>query len=136
MNRIRKIVYTVFSILLFTSTLYAQKQKKDTLFFNVEKNYLIEFDELPNEIYPIDAGSDGSGTFYFQVLDTLFKLNPKEILCLKEFVRSSKFYNKYKTKKLDDYGLWDYLDDYQIFLVKENKNETLYLKVYAGFVIE
>ena len=136
MNRIRRIIYTVFSILLFTSTLYAQKQKKDTLFFNFEKNYLIEFDELPNEIYPIDAGSDGSGTFYFQALDTLFNLKPKKVLCLKDFVRSSKFYNKHKTKKLDDYGLWDYLDDFQIYLVKEEKKETIYLKVYAGFVIE
>ena len=55
---------------------------------------------------------------------------------LKEFVRSSKFYNKHNAKKLDDYRLWEYLDRYQVFLIKEDENKTYYLDVYASFVIE
>ena len=132
----KRTAFTVLLTLLFVFTLYAQEQKKDTLFFNYDKYYLSEFDVLPNEIHLKDAGSDHSGTFFLQATDTLFHLNPKKVLCLKEFVRSSKFYNKHKTKKLDDYRLAVFLDSYQIFLVKENENKTYYLDVYASFVIE
>ena len=112
------------------------RRKERYFVFYYDKDYLSEFDVLPNEIHLEDAGSDHSGTFFFQATDTLFHLNPKKVLCLKEFVRSSKFYNKHKTKKLDDYRLWEYLNRYQIFLVKENENKKYYLDVFAYFVIE
>ena len=132
----KRTVCKVLLTLLFASMLKAQEEKKDTLYFNYDKDYLSEFDVLPNEIHLEDAGSDHSGTFFFQATDTLFHLNPKKVLCLKEFVRSSKFYNKHKTKKLDDYRLAVFLDSYQIFLVKENENKKYYLDVFAHFVIE
>jgi len=134
----KRTVCKVLLTLLFASMLKAQEEKKDTLYFNYDKDYLKAYNNEYEQgtIYLKDSSDVGQGTFFFQATDTLFHLNPKKVLCLKEFVRSSKFYNKHKTKKLDDYRLWEYLNRYQIFLVKENENKKYYLDVFAYFVIE
>jgi len=132
----KRTVCKVLLTLLFASMLKAQEEKKDTLYFNYDKDYLKAYNNEYEQgtIYLKDSSDVGQGTFFFQATDTLFHLNPKKVLCLKEFVRSSKFYNK--TKKLDDYRLAVFLDSYQIFLVKENENKKYYLDVFAHFVIE
>ena len=134
----KRTVCKVLLTLLFASMLKAQEEKKDTLYFNYDKDYLKAYNNEYEQgtIYLKDSSDVGQGTFFFQATDTLFHLNPKKVLCLKEFVRSSKFYNKHKTKKLDDYRLAVFLDSYQIFLVKENENKKYYLDVFAHFVIE
>ena len=134
----KRTVCKVLLTLLFASMLKAQEEKKDTLYFNYDKDYLKAYNNEYEQgtIYLKDSSDVGQGTFFFQATDTLFHLNPKKVLCLKEFVRSSKFYNKHKTKKLDDYRLAVFLDSYQIFLVKENENKKYYLDVFAHFIIE
>ena len=134
----KRTVCKVLLTLLFASMLKAQEENKDTLYFNYEKDYLKAYNNEYEQgtIYLKDSSDAGQGTFFFQATDTLFHLNPKKVLCLKEFVRSSKFYNKHKTKKLDDYRLAVFLDSYQIFLVKENENKKYYLDVFANFIIE
>jgi len=132
----KRTAFTVLLTLLFVFTLYAQEQKKDTLYFKLDGEYVNQSLYVPNSYLLEDTIGHHSGIFYFQATDTLFYLKPKKVLCLKEFVRSSKFYNKHNTKKLDDYRLWEYLDRYQVFLIKEDENKTYYLDVYASFVIE
>jgi hypothetical protein len=58
-------------------------------------------------------------------------LEPKEILSLENFLRSSKFYNE----KLNDYQLWEYFN-YVVVLVEGVLDKKKYIQVKSGFEIE
>jgi hypothetical protein len=129
---------TVIVILLslFSTFIKAQEKTKDTLFFSYDKKYIKTYVEIPNHFYIKDGSGYMDGTFHFvegQILNT--HINPKEI-CLEKFIRSSKFYNKNKKPKLNDYALWEYFNDYVIFLVKNVNGKKEYIQVQPSFEIE
>lgn len=119
-------------IILFLSTINstAQEKLKDTLFFKLDGKYVFE-SEYDQNFYLLEDSSDiGRGTFLFEKIKVEKSKHPREILCLKKYVQSSKYYNRHKTVKLNDYKLWEHFVIYTIYLVKKNKITTEYIQVY------
>ena len=97
---------------------------KDSLFFSLDNEYVYE-SKFTIGSYLIED-SKGSENIFFEKVKTVFGLKPKKVLNLKEFIRNSKFFNENKLVKLDYFGLRQYLNNYEVFLIK-NKNEFLYV---------
>ena len=103
---------------------------KDTLFFKLDNDYVYESTVTPGSYLIKD--SKGSEIILFEKEKTIFGLKPKEVLHLKEFVRHSKFFDENKFVKLDYLGLTQYLDNYEVFLIK---NSSEYLHVNTTTVV-
>ncbi|MDD5151200.1 MAG: hypothetical protein PHC28_12125 [Flavobacterium sp.] len=106
---------------------------KDTLFFKQDKSYVFESKYEPNSFLLKD--SKGNEIFYFRGIELVKNLKPNEILCLKKTIRSSRFYDKNKVQKLNNYKLGIYFNNYVIFLVKKKNNVTEYIRVEPTEVI-
>ena len=128
------ILFNIIIVLYSTLSLSAQEKEKDTLYFSYSENYISVYDVTPNKIYIIDSSDDG--TFFFEKIETEINKNPNKILCLKKYVRESKYYDKHKKVKLNDYRLWEDLNNYTIYLVKKSKSKVEYIRVIANFEIE
>lgn len=122
---------------LFSTLLQAQENPKDTLYFAYDNNYLMTSDKIPNHFYLKDSNDTNNGAFYFTEVKTLEnqKINSTGI-CLRKFVRSSKYFDKNKNPKLNDYELWKYFRDCYIFLVKKVDGEKKYIQVKSSYEIE
>ena len=106
----------------------------DTLFFKFDSKYINTYVEIPNHFYLNDSSGSSNGTFFFQKGKSISDLKPKEVLSLKGFVRSSRFYEENKKQKLNDLELSEFLNNYIIFLVNDKKKE--YIQVSCGYQIE
>lgn len=89
-THISLLILSFFSI----TVIKAQERKKDTLFFKLDNSYVYESKYAPKEYLLKDSNSDEK--FFFKGVKKVNNLKPKEILCLKKFIRSSKFYDKTK----------------------------------------
>ena len=128
----KKVYIIISTLVLLALKINAQEFKNDTLFFELKKNYVNQGFINKNQLHIKDSNADE--TFYFEILDTINPiLKPKKILNLKEFIRGSKFYNKQKRRKLNDYKLWEFLRDYEIFLIKK---DCFFIKVRATLEVE
>jgi hypothetical protein len=107
---------------------------KDTLFFKFDSKYINTYVEIPNHFYLNDSSGSSNGSFFFQKGKSKSDLKPKEVLSLKEFVQSSRFYEENKKQKLNDLELSEFLNNYIIFLVNDEKKE--YIQVSCGYEIE
>ena len=122
---------------LFPCFVGAQEKVKDTLFFAYDSNYIDIYSENPNYYYIKDGSGARIGGFYFTEVQKINVCNTKsKEINLKEFIRSSKFYNENRRLKLRDYELWDYLKNYTIFLVKSDDAKKSYIQVKSSFEIE
>lgn len=122
---------------LFSVYIKAQEKKKDTLFFSYDDKYIKTYLEIPNHFYIKDGSGVSNGNFYFTKVKKIEKTNPKQKeICLKNFIRSSKFYDDNKNPKLNDYELWGYFNDYIIVLVKKVDGRKNYIQVESSFIIE
>lgn len=126
----KKIIYYCLISLSITVTVNAQKINKDTLFFKFDKNYISNSKAGTGNFTLKDSHRDG--TFFFKKMEILTNLKPEKKLCLKKYVRNSEYYDKSRKRKLYDYGLYDHLRNYTIFLVKGKE----YIKVKASYEIE
>lgn len=114
-----------------------QNKIKDTLFFKLDNDYVYK----PKDVYKskyisIDfliKDNSKDEVFFFKELEKVKTLKPREVLSLEDFIRSSRFYDKNKSHKLNEMYLMKFMTDYVIYLV-DNKNE--YLKVEPSVVIE
>jgi len=129
----KRFVFLFCFIFLFNTTLKAQ-EKKDTLFFKYDNKYIKTFAEMPNHFYLEDSSGGSHGTFFFGKGDVKSNLNPKSILSLKKYVRSSVFYDK--TKKLNDEKIADFFSNYVVFFVKTIDKKVEYIQVKSSFEIE
>lgn len=100
---------------------------QDTLYFKYDDDYLVTYDVTPYQYYSID--NNKTGVFYFEKKESHFSLKPKKKLSLKKYIRKSKFYRKNLIRKLDDYGLSQYLQNYTIFFIKKCNGKTEYIRV-------
>lgn len=122
---------------LFPRFAKAQEKVKDTLIFNYDSNYIATYNKIPNHYYIKDGHDVNIGSFYFTGIKQIKTFNTKsKEINLKEYIRTSKFYDENRRLKLDDYRLWEYLKNYIIFLVKTENGEKSYLQVEASFEIE
>lgn len=108
---------------------------KDTLFFKLDNEYVYKSKNGSKDYLLKDSSRIFDGTFFFNKAQRVSDLNPKKVLSLKEFVQSSRFYDNNKQTKINDYELMEYLSQYVIFLVSENK-KTEYIQVEPSCVIE
>lgn len=131
-NHILLSIFSCFSIL----TLFSQEKPKDTLFFKYDKKYIKTYEQIPHYYFLEDSSGISSGTFFFEELEVTSNIKPDKIFCLKKMVRSSKFYNSNRKMKLDDNGLFEYFNNYIVFLVKKNKNVNSYIRVRSNWEIE
>lgn len=108
---------------------------KDTLYFKLDTKYIKTYAQIPDDFYLNDSGNAStSGSFFLRKIQTSNHTKPEKILSIEKFVHSSRFYDKDKTQKLNDYELAEYLSNYVLFLVPDTKTE--YIQVEPGFVIE
>lgn len=133
----KKLILVTINLFLITSlSLSAQEAQKDTLYFKLDGKYIFE-SKYDKNFYLLEDSSDvDRGTFLFQIIGTESRKNPKEVFCLKNYVRSSKHYDKHKKIKLNDYRLWEDLNNYTIYLVRKGENEVEYIQVIATVQIE
>ncbi len=122
---------------LFSTFIMAQEKTKDTLFFTYDNKYIKTYVEIPNHFYTKDSSGSMDGTFHFveSKIIGIQSIKTKEI-CLEKFIRSSKFYDKNKKRKLNDYALGEYFKDYTIVLVKNVHGKKEYIQVEPSFEIE
>lgn len=122
---------------LFPRFAKAQEKVKDTLFFSYDSNYITTFKKIPNHYYIEDGHDINIGSFYFTGIQQKKTFNTKSKESnLKEYIRSSKFYDENRRLKLRDYELADYFKDYVIFLVKTEDGKKSYIQVEGSFEIE
>lgn len=128
---------TLILLCLFSTLALAQENPKDTLYFAYDNNYIRTYEKIPNHFYLKDSNGTNNGAFYFTEVKTLEdqKINSKGI-CLRKFVHSSKYFDKNKNPKLNDYELWKYFRDYYIFLVKKGDGKKKYIQVKSSYEIE
>jgi hypothetical protein len=127
----------LFILSLFPCFVGAQEKVKDTLFFAYDSSYINTYPENPNDYYIKDGSGARIGGFYFIEVQKIKNCKTKKReIGLKEFIRSSKFYDENRRLKLRDYELADYLEDYVIFLVKTENGKKSYIQVEASFEIE
>jgi hypothetical protein len=66
------------------------------LFFKYDSKYINTHVEILHHFYLDDSSGGSNVSFFFKEGEVKNNLNPKKILSLKKFVRSSKFYDKNK----------------------------------------
>ena len=130
----KKHILVLLVALLFLNSLEAQKINKDTLFFKYDSQYIKTHIEIPKHYYLDDSSGGNKGSFFFKEVRVINNIDMKQILCIKKFIRSSKFYDKHK--KLNDYELASFFTKYLIFLVRKTGKETEYIQVESSFEIE
>ncbi|KQX12081.1 hypothetical protein [Flavobacterium sp. Root420] len=110
---------------------------KDTLYFKLDNDYVYKpKDGYKSKYISIDyliKDNSKDEVFFFKELAKVKALKPGEVLSLKDFIRSSRFYDENKSHKLNEMYLMKFMSDYVIYLVN-NKRE--YLKVEPSVVIE
>ncbi|MEA1784560.1 hypothetical protein U1E44_00510 [Arenibacter sp. GZD96] len=117
-------------------TINAQRFQRDTLYFNLEGEYIYESIYVPNTFLLMDSNDIGSGTFFFEKEESVYGLSPKKPISLKKYVRSSNFYDKRKGRKLYDEGLFHHFEQFVIFLVLDIDGTKEYIRVAPGWAIE
>ncbi|WP_338838798.1 hypothetical protein [Flavobacterium ginsenosidimutans] len=122
----KKHIY-ILAIFLFGFSLYAQEKFNGTLFFKLDDSYIKESKTKPNKFLLKDKNEDEE--FYFKGVEVLNDLRPKEILCLKDFVRDSKYYNKNKKNKLNNAELVNFFSNATVYLVRKKNDRTEFIKV-------
>ncbi len=130
------IILTLFFSFILQTLSYSQENKKDSLYFNYDENYLKkDFLNEPNYLFVEDSGSDSE--YFFFIKKSVFKdLYPKEVLNLKEYIRAQVFYNEEKNRKLDVYSLYEYFKNYTIFLIRNENCKKEYIFVEPMMVTE
>lgn len=126
----KKNIFSLLLTLFFIVFLQAQEGSKDTLFFKYDNKYIKLYAEVPKHYYLDDIKEGGNGSFFFNEVHIVTNLKKKKLLCLKEFVHDSKFYNE--KQKLDEYKLGVYLNKQIVYLVRKNE----YIQVQATVEIE
>ncbi|MDY0990151.1 hypothetical protein SOM12_22155 [Flavobacterium sp. CFBP9031] len=130
-------IATLFILSLFPCFVGAQEKVKDTLFFAYDSNYINTYPENPNDYYIKDGSGARIGGFYFIEVQKIKNCKTKKReISLKEYIRSSKFYDENRRLKLWDYDLSTYLKNYVIFLVKTENGKKSYIQVESSFEIE
>ena len=112
--------YLVLNIIILIGISSNAQIQKDTLFFNYDSEYMIE--NFDGKMFSVKDTGEDEEYFMFVRGSASQKLKPAKILNLKNFIRSSSFYDNSREPKLDDYRLSRFLEGYEIFLVEKGKD--------------
>lgn len=105
---------------------------KDTLYFNLDNNYITQSEHDLDIFYLEDSGKSGDVTFLFRKMKSAKNIKYDTLLDIKKFIHSSRFY-KYELK---DFDLMNYLSNYVIYLVDKKEEEIEFIEVGPSFEIE
>ncbi|WP_166921501.1 hypothetical protein [Flavobacterium poyangense] len=109
---------------------------KDTLFFKLDNQDFYE-SKYESKVLLLKSTFDSIyGAFFFNKVQKINDLKPNKIFSFNEFVRSSRLYDKNRQQKVNDNDLWEYLNNYVVFLVEENDKRINYIQVQPSFAIE
>jgi len=128
------LILIVFYVSISTK---AQEILKDTIYFKYDTNYITTHVEIPKHLYIKDGSGTSSGNFYFTEIKKIKTPNIKpKVVCLKKFIRSSKFYDKKRTPKLNDYALYEEFEKFIPVFVKKTNGIKEYILTDPSFEIE
>jgi hypothetical protein len=137
-------------ILLISSNLIAQIQKKDTLYFSYDEKYILfsdlnntekfNYKEFEQKVVENIKWTGTEGYFNLIKVDTLYNLNPKNIYSLKGYVEQRKFYypgkysrtinrNVLKEKLFNKYVIF-IVDDNHFIKIRQHPFENIYNSYY------
>nr|WP_314839643.1 hypothetical protein [uncultured Flavobacterium sp.] len=110
-------------------------EKKDTLYFNLDNEYVYpsKYDKTAYLIQ--DGGNEGLGMLYFQRIENKKPVNNPVVLDMERYIHQSNFFNK-NNKILDKRNLKSFLSNYVLFLVDKKENDYDYIQVQPMYVIE
>lgn len=111
-------------------------QIKDTLYFNLDNNYIAKSENDSDIFYLEDSGNSGDVTFLFRKMKSAKNIKYDKLLDAKDFIHSSRFYNYSKKNKLKDFDLMNYLSNYVIYLVNNKEEEIEFIEVSPSSEIE
>lgn len=111
-------------------------QIKDTLYFNLDNNYITQSEHDLDIFYLEDSGKSGDVTFLFRKMKSAKNIIHDKLLDIKNFIRSSRFYDDSKINKLNDFELMSYLSNYVIYLVDKKEEAIEYIEVISSSAIE
>lgn len=109
--------------------------KRDTLYFDLDNEYVYPSKYNKNDILINASKCSGGGAFYFEVKELIDVDKPIQLLDLKKYIHSSRFYYS-KEKELSCYELTLFINSYVIIFVRKNKDKLEFLRAQAQFVIE
>ena len=129
--------YILIILSIFSLNILAQDQKKDTLYFKFDTNYIKVMKDFDDDyIFMFKKEKLVTSAFGKIVKEDLidfdfvqsetsiavYKLNPKKIYKLKTYLnkRENIFKDK-RTKKMDAYKLMRYFDNHTVFFLLEKK---------------
>jgi hypothetical protein len=109
--------------------------KKDTLFFSVDNNYTYQSKFDKKNITIKDNTCFGGGSFYFEEKQIININMPKQILHLKQYIHSSKFYDP-KKQMISCYALGLFMDNYEIIFIRKNQEQYEFINAQAIYAVE
>nr|WP_315205988.1 hypothetical protein [uncultured Flavobacterium sp.] len=110
-------------------------QKKDTLYFNLDNEYVYPSKYNKTAFLIKDGGNEGSGMLYFQRIENEKPINNPVVLDLERYIHHSIFFNK-NDKILDKRNLKSFLSNYVLYFVTKKENNCDYIQVQPMYVIE
>ncbi|MDO7173440.1 hypothetical protein [Mariniflexile sp. AS56] len=137
-------------ILLISTNVIAQIQKKDTLYFSYDEKYILfsdfndtekfNYKKFEQKVVKNIKWTGTEGYFLLKKLDTLYNLNPKKIHSLKGYVEQRSFYypGKYSrtvNRKILKENLFNkyvifIVDDNNFIKIRQHPNENIYNSYY------
>ncbi len=125
--------YILGFLLILLSFLKINAQNKDTLYFKLDKNYILISKYEKDKFYIKERSTNDSFVFHMIKKENL-TVEKKKILNLKKFIRNSQ---AYKYQKIDDYELWNlFKNNYIVFFVIKSSDKIDYIQVEPKLGIE
>ena len=126
---------TFFILLMYcSSTVSSQEIFRDTLYFNFDESYILKTKATGADYRLLDSNKDG--ICYFEITQSIQNLNPKKILCLKDYIRTSEYFRKGWKRELMDFSLCGHFSNFILILVKKKENGTEYIQVQPVYIVE
>ncbi|KAF2081842.1 hypothetical protein [Flavobacterium sharifuzzamanii] len=127
----RKLSYTSYYPRRDKDWNVVQNKIKDTLYFKLDNEYVYQSKVNP-KWYLIKDSNDKQHLF-FEKQDIQKGSAINKLINFKEFVESSRFYNKDRKQKLYETSLVNFLGNYVVYFVKTDERELI--KVNVGEVV-
>lgn len=139
-NKTKFIFIIVF---FFTYGAYMQSEKKDSIYFQYDKNYILFYENLDFSNYKIfesnvikNISKTGTeGYFLFKAIDTLYDLKPKQIFDLKDYVEKREFYyaGEHSQTVNKDFLKEKIFNKYKVFIVNNDSFITIRQHPFENF---
>lgn len=110
-------------------------EKKDTLYFNLDTDYVHPSKYDKTALLIKDGGNEGSGMLYFKRIKNEKLVNKPIVLDFEKYIQQSKFFNR-KEKTLDKTNLKSFLSNYVLIFASKKENDYEFIQVQPTYVIE